>query len=140
MARPARRFPPLLAVLLLLCGVAVLAVSSLRRHYVYYLTVEEFLARPEALAGERSNVSGRLCRGSLSRRSADPPVYEFSICGSRGQLPVRYAGILPDLLRDDGEVVAEGRYREGLFSAQRLLAKCPSKYEAQGPRPERSGR
>lgn len=45
-------------------------------------------------------------------------------------LPVVYPGIdLPDLFRDGAEVVVEGRYAQGEFTAQKVMAKCPSKYE-----------
>ena len=43
-----------------------------------------------------------------------------------------YAGIVPDTFRDEADVVLEGEVgSNGLFRAETLLAKCPSKYEGQ---------
>ena len=45
---------------------------------------------------------------------------------------MRYLGIdVPDLFRDGAEVVVEGRASQQAFEAQRVLAKCPSKYEVE---------
>jgi cytochrome c-type biogenesis protein CcmE len=46
---------------------------------------------------------------------------------------VVYRGALPDAFKDQPgtEVVAEGRLDgQGIFLAQTLITKCPSKYEA----------
>jgi cytochrome c-type biogenesis protein CcmE len=46
-------------------------------------------------------------------------------------LAVRYLGIdVPDMFKDGAEVVVEGHFASGTFLAERVMAKCPSKYEA----------
>jgi cytochrome c-type biogenesis protein CcmE len=83
-------------------------------------------------------VHGFVLEGSIAK---DLPAghVDFAIRDDRGTtLPVRLAGIeLPDLFRDGAEVVVEGRLEGERFVAQQVLAKCPSKYEAQasGERP-----
>jgi cytochrome c-type biogenesis protein CcmE len=38
---------------------------------------------------------------------------------------------VPDIFKDNVEVVVEGVYdRDGVFAADTLLAKCPSKFES----------
>jgi len=49
-------------------------------------------------------------------------------------LAVRYQGLdVPDLFKDGAEVVIEGHYASGTFLAERVMAKCPSKYETKPP-------
>ena len=45
-------------------------------------------------------------------------------------VPVVYHGSVPDLFKVGRHVVVDGRYRNGVFVAQRdsLVTKCPSKY------------
>jgi cytochrome c-type biogenesis protein CcmE len=48
------------------------------------------------------------------------------------ELPVVYEKEVPDTFVDGAEAVVEGALgSDGTFAAQTLLAKCPSKYEAQ---------
>jgi len=47
-------------------------------------------------------------------------------------LPVRYCGTKPDQFDDAYHIVAIGRCQDGVFQSDKLLIKCPSKYERQG--------
>ncbi len=42
---------------------------------------------------------------------------------------VRYHGTKPDQFDEAHHIVAIGKYSEGAFKAEKLLIKCPSKYE-----------
>ena len=44
---------------------------------------------------------------------------------------VVYHGVKPSNFEQAKEVVAVGRYQNGVFEAEQLLIKCPSKYEAE---------
>lgn len=44
-------------------------------------------------------------------------------------MPVRYHGGKPDQFDQAHHIVAIGKYREEAFRADKLLIKCPSKYE-----------
>ena len=46
-------------------------------------------------------------------------------------MTVRYKGMKPDQFDQAHHVVAVGRYRDGAFRSDKLLIKCPSKYEQQ---------
>lgn len=49
-------------------------------------------------------------------------------------LPVEYQGIVPDTFRDCAGVTVRGSLRpDGVFIADEIVAKCPSKYEAATP-------
>lgn len=44
-------------------------------------------------------------------------------------LPVRYHGMKPDQFDEAHHIVAVGKCQDGVFQADKLLIKCPSKYE-----------
>ena len=100
----------------------------------YYNSVAEYLAHsPEGAARGDTRVHGFVVEGSIAKDLAAGHV-DFAIADAEpaGALQVRLRGIdIPDLFRDGAEVVVEGRLAGGTFLADRVMAKCPSKYEAQ---------
>ena len=46
-----------------------------------------------------------------------------------GRMPVSYRGIKPGNFKDAVSIVAIGPYRDGRIQAEKLLVKCPSKYQ-----------
>ena len=44
-------------------------------------------------------------------------------------MPVVYRGIKPGNFRDAISIVAIGRFQDGRIEAEKLLVKCPSKYQ-----------
>lgn len=54
----------------------------------------------------------------------------FELVDPQGKhLPVSYRGIRPGNFKDAISIVAIGRYKEGRIEAEKLLVKCPSKYQ-----------
>ena len=54
----------------------------------------------------------------------------FTILDTEGKrMPVVYRGIQPGNFKDAVSIVAIGPYREGRVEAEKLLVKCPSKYQ-----------
>lgn len=106
-----------------------LVVTGFQNTSVYYLTVSEFHAREGGVAGKRVKVAGKVVAGSIQQ---DRGTMQVSFRAEEGGqvLPVVYRGIVPDTFKDGAEVVVEGkRGGDGVFRAETLLAKCPSKYE-----------
>ncbi len=131
MAQPLSR-KIVITVALLVVGFAVLFGVGLKGSLVYYLTVGEFLDRQgrEDL-GENFRINGNVVPGSIQRT---PGVLgaRFVVTDGTRQLPVVFAKETPDTFVDGSEVVVEGAMGpDGAFVAQTLLAKCPSKYEAE---------
>ena len=52
-----------------------------------------------------------------------------SSTSSGRRMPVAYRGIKPGNFKDAISIVAIGRYRDGRIEAEKLLVKCPSKYQ-----------
>ena len=54
----------------------------------------------------------------------------FDLLDDKGRrMPVVYRGIRPGNFRDAISIVAIGRLQEGRIDAEKLLVKCPSKYQ-----------
>ena len=115
------------AVVGTMAALLLLAVQT-SGNLMYYRTVSEFVADPQADSNLR--VNGKVLPGSIVRTSAGMRVH-FVMTEGDQRLPVDYEGVIPDTFVDEADVVVEGALRsDGVFAASVLLAKCPSKYEA----------
>ncbi len=53
---------------------------------------------------------------------------------TRQRISVVYTGVKPDLMRDEAQAIMTGKLGEdGVFYAEELLLKCPTKYEEAVP-------
>lgn len=117
----------------IILGVLVwLGVSGIRETQTYYLTLGELRAQEKV--PERLRVAGDVVAGSIRR--AEGKVY-FQLEQSEQQLDVVYVGTepLPDTLVDGAQAVVSGSFTGQVFEAQKVQAKCASKYEAKVPGP-----
>ena len=109
----------------------------------YYKSLEEFQASSGAGSGARSRVHGYVAADSI-RRDIEAMQVHFRVqntpphAGGRSGTPLEVvlASLeTPDLFKDGAEVVVEGhltRSADGTqFEATLVLAKCPSKFEAE---------
>ena len=56
---------------------------------------------------------------------------------TRTRMEVVYVGVKPDLLRDEAQAIMTGKLGEdGVFYADELLLKCPTRYEEAKPEVE----
>jgi cytochrome c-type biogenesis protein CcmE len=108
--------------------------------FAYFQTLDEFHAAAGEYVGEHARVHGYVAVGTIDRDVAGKQV-SFRIQttpphagGASGKtLPVVYASLeTPDLFKDGAEVVVEGVLSRpaGIFRADKVMAKCPSKFEA----------
>jgi cytochrome c-type biogenesis protein CcmE len=97
----------------------------------YYITVQEYIAAGDSLSGKTLKVAGEVAAGSIDRTK---PQMEFVLESQGKSLRVRYIGkdIIPDTFKDGSKALVEGTASpNGIFQAQRIEAKCASKYEAE---------
>lgn len=96
-----------------------------------YLTVAEVRALRQEQPRD-SRVAGKIVPNSVEWSTRDLHL-AFEIQDETGILPISYYGPQPDMLVDAVEAVAIGKYdpHAGIFEAEELLMKCPSKYEEQ---------
>ncbi|HXF83659.1 MAG TPA: cytochrome c maturation protein CcmE [bacterium] len=128
MGRSTRRLAVAIAVFVLAGG--YLAYSGARSSMSYYLTVGELLDRQASLTAESDiRLSGTVAaQGLVWDQGAG--TLQFQVTDGARAIPVRYRGIVPDAFKPGADVVLEGRFDGTTFAAERLFAKCPSKFEA----------
>jgi cytochrome c-type biogenesis protein CcmE len=123
--RPRSRLPFVLLGLLALGALGWFAVDAFQGSVVYYLTPTEAAASPEGVF----RLAGHVAEDSIGR-DADG-AFRFAVTDGRTTIPVRFAGRPPDALDEGAEAVAEGRFGpDGTFEADRVLARCASRFEA----------
>lgn len=110
----------------------------------YYQTLEEFQRAVAHEPVSHARVHGYVAPGSIER-DLDARRVRFRVVndpphagGPPGRpLEVVFASLeTPDLFKDGAEVVVEGRLAQadgGAFHADKVMAKCPSKFEGKTP-------
>ena len=93
-----------------------------------YVDVSELLRDKQAITGQRVRVRGL---AQAIQWKSKPMLFRLEWAGA--SVVVRYVGsqALPDTFEDGVEAVAEGFLeKDGILAADRIQAKCGSKYEA----------
>ena len=124
----------------IVAAIVYLMVSSLQANVQYFLTVDEVVGDTIqydmdtlALSFTIVHVPGDLdlieeeggLAASLHNAVIDP---------ARSRLQVVYYGAQPDLLQNEAQAILTGELlANGVFEADELLLKCPTKYEGSVP-------
>ena len=114
----------------ILLSLAFLAWLGYGESKTYYHTIAELQTLQGADRSHRLRVGGTVEPGSIRRLSGR---VDFVLQGEGKSLPVSYVGSdpLPDTFVDKSQALVEGSLaRNGSFVAERVQAKCASKYEA----------
>jgi len=119
----------LIVVVVFVLAGAYLGYSGARSSMAYYLTVGELLDRSGSVRDADIRLGGKVVADGLAWDQVSGNLTFLVTDGTR-TLPVRYRGVVPDAFKPGADVVVEGRYDGTAFMAQRLFAKCPSKFEA----------
>lgn len=118
----------LLGVVGVLLGAGVviaLGATAFRANLMYFYTPSDLLATGED-SRQRVRLGGVVEEGSVRR--GEGLAVDFVVADCERSLPVRYEGILPDLFREGQGIVASGRWQEGRFIADEVLAKHDENY------------
>lgn len=148
----------LLGGLLILAAVVYLIVSSTKASAEYFMTVDELKAEGSAAVNKSVRLSGAVI-GDTIQYDADTLTLTFEVAHvsgdnneieaqgglaevlhqavidpSRSRTKVVYIGVKPDLLRGEAQAIMTGRLGDdGVFHADELLLKCPTRYEEAVP-------
>ena len=100
--------------------------------YFFADSVTPYVGIAEARAAARNVQVKGLPDKSVAAHMEDE-TFVFSIADEEtGEtMLVRYQGVKPDTFDEAYHIVAIGKYADGSFNADKLLIKCPSKYESQ---------
>ena len=126
----AHRGKLLIAICVFIMALGYLGFTAFQSASAYYLTVGELMAKGEAAYSKNLRVNGMLVSSSFER---DPngTLTHFSLTDGEETVDVMYSGLVPDLFfNEHSEILVEGTYgSNGLFDAQAIIVKCPSKYQ-----------
>ena len=154
----AGRIKFILGGLLIVAAIVYLIASSTQASAQYFLTIAELNAKGNAVTGRDLRISGAVIGDSIQYDAqnllltftvADIPgdnseieaqgglavvLHDAVIDSNRPRLKVVYNGPMPDLLRNEAQAIMTGKIGEdGVFYAEELLLKCPTKYEEAVP-------
>ena len=122
----------------IIAGVAIigavlyLVIANTGASAQYYMSIRELRACTTC-ATRTIRVAGNVQAGSIVRDDKSQMV-RFTIVDGSESMPVVYSGVVPDIFRSGVQVVVEGKLNsQGVFQAQNLLAKCPSKFQSATP-------
>lgn len=94
----------------------------------YYVTVSEFYAQGTELYDTGLRIAGKIIEPI--NWDSDKVELSFTISEGGQTMPVVYAGVMPGNFQSDSDILVEGSYdSSGVFKADQLILKCPSKYE-----------
>jgi cytochrome c-type biogenesis protein CcmE len=143
---------------LIVAAIVYLIASSTRAAAQYYLTIDELASRGDTVLGRDLKISGAV-DGDTIEYDSDTLTLRFTIAHvpadladieaagglaealhqavsdpDASRLEVVYVGPRPDLLRHEAQAIVTGRLGEdGVFYADELLLKCPTRYEEEVP-------
>jgi len=144
--------------LLILAAVIYLIVSATQANAEYFMTVNELRAKGNTVVGQNLRISGAVI-GSTIKYDPQTMNLTFDIAHVPGdnaaiqaggglaavlhtavtdttqaRLTVSYNGPKPDLLREEAQAIITGHLgSDGVFHADDLLLKCPTKYQEAVP-------
>lgn len=114
--------------LIAIVAAGLLAAWALRNQADYFYLPDEMMADPPAV-GQAVRLGGMVAEGSIDRLPDGITVAFVVTDQAEARVPVRFAGILPDLFVENSGVVAEGSLGpDGVFIADNLLAKHDENY------------
>ena len=144
--------------ILILVAVVFLIWTSTAASAEYFLTIDELNAKGSGVVDKNLRVSGAVLGDSiqydaqsltLSFEVAHVPADNLAIESegglaevlhqavldpSRARIKVVYVGPKPDLLRNEAQAIMTGHMgQDGVFYAEELLLKCPTRYEEAVP-------
>ncbi|HSL28746.1 MAG TPA: cytochrome c maturation protein CcmE [Anaerolineales bacterium] len=144
--------------ILILLAVVFLIWTSTAASAEYFLTIDELNAKGSEVVDKNLRVSGAVIGDSiqydpqsltLSFEVAHVPADNLAIESegglaevlhqavmdpSRSRMKVVYVGPKPDLLRNEAQAIVTGHLgADGVFYAEELLLKCPTRYEEAVP-------
>jgi cytochrome c-type biogenesis protein CcmE len=145
--------------ILILGAVIFLIWTSTAANAEYFLTIDELNAKGSSILDKNLRVSGAVLGDSiqydaqsltLSFEVAHVPgdnaeletegglaeaLHQAVMDPSRARMKVVYVGAKPDLLRNEAQAIMTGHLgNDGIFYADELLLKCPTRYEEAVPK------
>ncbi|MDH5378306.1 MAG: cytochrome c maturation protein CcmE [Gammaproteobacteria bacterium] len=108
--------------------VAALLLQAFNSNMVFFFSPSD-VAQGKAPTAKSFRLGGLVEDGSVQRQE-DGITVNFVVTDKAKSIPVSYKGILPDLFREGQGVIAQGKFEQGYFVADEVLAKHDEEYMA----------
>lgn len=158
MEKSVNRSKFIIGTLLIVAAIIFLIISSSQANAQYFLTIDEINQPQKEIGDKELRVSGAVLGDSI-QYDPDTLTLRFTVAHvpgdnkvieaqgglaavlhqavedpTRSRLDVIYRNVKPDLLRHEAQAIMTGTLGEdGIFYADELLLKCPTKYEEAVP-------
>ncbi|MEW5700704.1 MAG: cytochrome c maturation protein CcmE [Candidatus Zixiibacteriota bacterium] len=111
-------------------GIGIIVICGIVGFTAFRGSLTPYVGFAEARQLDRAcQVMGTIDRSQV-RYDHTAGMLRFAIVDEAGQsLPVAYRGVTPGNFDQANSVVCKGQYVNGVFEAEQLLVKCPSKYQ-----------
>ena len=118
--------------LVLVLSFGGLLYSTMSESTEYYKHVDEVMGQPGDWYGKPLQLHGFVVPDSIFQKRSTLE-YRFKVQSQGHIVDATYKGIVPDTFKNDAEVVLKGVLSKDGFAVHPngVMAKCPSKYEAQ---------
>ena len=124
--KPKHKRLTFVVIALALLGAATgLVLTAFEENIVFFYSPAD-VAQKQPGPDRRFRLGGLVESGSVKKPGNAET--RFVVTDGTATIPVTYTGILPDLFREGQGVVAEGRFVDGLFRADEVLAKHDENY------------
>jgi cytochrome c-type biogenesis protein CcmE len=152
--RKAGRMKFIVGGLLVIAAIVYLVVTTMQSTAQYFYTVDEIQAGGTALVGRNLRASGAVLGSTIQYDPATLTItfevanvsndnddveaagglaailHQAVIDPNATHMTVVYVGPKPDLLKDEAQAIVTGKLgQDGVFYADELLLKCPTRYE-----------
>jgi cytochrome c-type biogenesis protein CcmE len=143
---------------LIVVAIVYLIYSSTKASAQYFLTIAELQAKGGEMVGKDARISGVVLGDTIQNDTANATL-TFTIANIPGdnkvieqmgglakvlhdatldtnlpRIQIVYHDVMPDLLRNEAQAIITGKLgADGIFYADELLLKCPTKYEEAVP-------
>ncbi|MBX3112267.1 MAG: cytochrome c maturation protein CcmE [Fimbriimonadaceae bacterium] len=117
----------------IIVSIALAAVGVVGLGMVFVSNASPYVTVKEAQNhGAGVHVVGEIVPETLQEKTLDRQV-KFNLKDATGTMPVVYTGPPQSNLASAKQVVVIGTMKEGTFHSEKMLVKCPSKYESELP-------
>jgi cytochrome c-type biogenesis protein CcmE len=120
------------ALSIMAVAIVIMAFASMPSATSKEITISDVVESADKFEGDYIMTEGLLNKSSV-QWDADKIELRFEILAEdETPLPVFYKGVQPDNFTEDVIVIVEGFIGEnGVFEAEKVMTKCPSKYEGE---------
>lgn len=115
-----------IVLLVVALGVSTALIGTAMKDGINFFRSPSQVAEEPPAPNEVFRIGGLVEKGTLVRGQGDTVM--FNVTDGGASIPVTFAGILPDLFKENEGMIGTGSYVDGVFEASDILAKHDETY------------